>query len=153
MLYNCLYVFKYDEEIFLLLLYVDDIIIAGSNLEAAYMAAFNAIQECVWVKGVMSEISFSYDTPILLFMDSQSAINLVNNPMYHKKSKRIYIKYHWIREKVGDGDEIIRLLHVSSGVMVTDILTKALATDAFNKHTTSITGNGDYDTSDLWMVE
>ena len=33
MLENCLYVLKYDGELFLLSLYVDDIIIAGSNLE------------------------------------------------------------------------------------------------------------------------
>ena len=123
--------------------------VAASTMEAEYMAAFNAIQECVWVKGVMSEIGFSYDSPITLFMDSQSAICLANNPMYHKRSKHIDIKYHWIREKVGDEDGIVRLLHVSSGEMVADILTKALATDAFEKHTISITGNVDYDTSEL----
>ena len=82
-------------------------------------------------------------------MDSQSAICLANNPMYHKRSKHIDIKYHWIREKVGDEDGIVRLLHVSSGEMVADILTKALATDAFEKHTISIMGNVDYDTSEF----
>ena len=33
MLDNCLYVFKYDEELFLPSLYINDIIIAGSNFE------------------------------------------------------------------------------------------------------------------------
>ena len=48
--------------------------VAASTMEAKYMAAFNAIQECVWVKGVMSEIGFFYNSLITLFMDSQSAI-------------------------------------------------------------------------------
>ena len=93
------------------------------------MAAFNAIQECVWVKGAISKIGFFYDSPITMFMDSQNVAYLANNPMYHKRRKHIDIKYHWIRENVGDGDEVVRLVHVSSGEMVRDILTKVLATN------------------------
>ena len=33
--------------------------------------------------------------------------------------------------------------------MVADVLTKVLATEAFGKHTISIMGSVDYDTSDL----
>ena len=69
--------------------------------------------------------------------------------MYYKQSKHIDIKYHLIREKVGVEDGIVRLLHVSSGEIVADVLTKALATEAFEGHTISITGNVDYDTSEL----
>ena len=74
--------------------------------------------------------------PNTLFVDSQkSAICLANNPtMYHKQSKHINIKYHWIREKVRDEDGVVRFLHVSSGEMVADVLiSKALATDIFEK--------------------
>ena len=60
------------------------------------MAAFNTIQECLWVKGVIDEIGFDLDGPITLLMDSKSAICLANNTMYHKRSKHIDIKYHWI---------------------------------------------------------
>ena len=62
--------------------------------------------------------------------------------MYHKRSKKIDIKYHLIRDKVEDENGVVSLLlRVSSGEMVTDVLTKALATDAFEGHTISITGN------------
>ena len=50
---------------------------------------------------------------------------------------------------MGDKDGAVRLLYVCSGEMFADILTKALATYAFERHTISITENGDYDTSDL----
>ena len=43
-------------------------------------------------------------------MDSKSSINLAQNPVNHKRSKHIRIKYHWIREQVGGN--IIRLNHV-----------------------------------------
>ena len=88
----------------------------------------------------MNEMQFQYDSPITLYMDSKSAICLANNPMYHKRSKHIDIKYHWLREKVGEEDGVVHLIHVSSAEMVADILTKALAIDLFEGHTISITG-------------
>ena len=48
--------------------------VAASTVEAEYMATFDATQECVWVKGVMSKIGFLYDSLITLFVDSKSAI-------------------------------------------------------------------------------
>ena len=58
------------------------------------MAAFNAIQECVWVKGVMDEIGLALDRPITLFMDSKSAICLANNPIYHILGIRVIPSYN-----------------------------------------------------------
>ena len=55
--------------------------------------------------------------------------------MYHKRSKHIDIKYHWIREKVGE-DGVVYLIHVSKQYMVADVLTKALAAEPFNKQQT-----------------
>jgi len=63
-----------------------------------YMAAFGAIQELIWIKGVLGEIEFNYIDPITLYMDSKSAISLAKNPTHHKRSKHIEIKYHWLRE-------------------------------------------------------
>ena len=104
------------------------------------MAAFSAIQECVWIKGVLDEIGLPLDRPITLFMDSKSALCLANNPMYHKRSKHIDIKYHWIREKVGE-DGVVYLIHVRTEDMVADVLTKALAAEPFNRHRDTITGS------------
>ena len=72
--------------------------IAVSTMEAEYMAAFGAIQELIWTKGVLSEMGFDYIDPMILHMDAQSAIALTKNPTHHKRSKHIDIKYHWLRE-------------------------------------------------------
>ena len=45
------------------------------------MAAFGAIQELIWLKGVLSEIGINLVDPITLNMDAKSAIALAKNPM------------------------------------------------------------------------
>ncbi len=59
------------------------------------MSAFGAIQELIWIKGALSEIGIQLVDPKTLHMDATSAIALAKNPMHHKRSKHIDIKYHW----------------------------------------------------------
>ena len=56
------------------------------------------------------------------------AENLAVNPVYHKRSKHIEIKYHWVREHVDPDGEFgtTRLIHVQPGDQTVDIFTKAL---------------------------
>ena len=53
------------------------------------MAAFGAIQELIWTKGVLSEMKFDYADSMNLLMDSKSAMALAKNPTHHKRSKHI----------------------------------------------------------------
>ena len=39
-------------------------------------------------------------TPITIYDDSKSAIDIARNPQCHGKSKHIDIKFHYIREQV-----------------------------------------------------
>ena len=100
--------------------------VAVSTMEAEYMAAFGAIQELIWIKGVLGEIGFNYVDPITLYMDSKSAMSLAKNPTHHKRSKHIDIKYHWLREHTYE-EGTIHLEHCGTEDMVADVLTKALA--------------------------
>ncbi len=49
--------------------------IAVLTMAAEYMAAFGAIQELIWTNGVLGEISFDYVGPMILHIDSQSAMH------------------------------------------------------------------------------
>ena len=40
--------------------------------------------------------------PMILYCDNTSAINISKNPVMHKKTKNIAIKYHYLRELVQD---------------------------------------------------
>ena len=58
--------------------------------------------------------SVDMSKPNPLSMDSQSAEDLAVNPLYHKRSRHIEIKYHWVREHVDPDGEfgIARLIYV-----------------------------------------
>ena len=50
----------------------------------------------------MNELGKEQVTP-LLHSDSQSAIDLTNNPIYHDRTKHIGVWYHFIRILLKDG--------------------------------------------------
>ncbi len=106
------------------------------------MAAFGAIQELIWTEGVLSELGFDFD-PMILHMDSQSAIAFAKNATHHKRSKHIDIKYHWLREYTFEKNTV-KLVHCATGDMVADVMTKALlAANSHEKHARNISGFGD----------
>ena len=90
--------------------------VAMSTMEAEYMAAYAAIQKIVWIRGVITELDIKdlelsrSTSPTILNTDSKSAIDLAQNPVHHKRSKHIRIKYHWIREQVGG--KVAKLNHI-----------------------------------------
>ena len=63
--------------------------------------------------------------------DNQSAICLANNPIFHGRTKHVELKYHFIRDQVGQGN--ITLTYCPSEAMIADILTKGLPTPQFQK--------------------
>lgn len=70
-----------------------------STTESEYIAASNAIKELVWLKRILEEMLSNEVEDVKFYMDNQSAIRLVKNPEFHKRSKHIDIRYHFIREK------------------------------------------------------
>eukprot|EP00602_Paraphysomonas_sp_CaronLab_P004809 CAMPEP_0185023452 /NCGR_PEP_ID=MMETSP1103-20130426/6129_1 /TAXON_ID=36769 /ORGANISM="Paraphysomonas bandaiensis, Strain Caron Lab Isolate" /LENGTH=1343 /DNA_ID=CAMNT_0027556055 /DNA_START=49 /DNA_END=4080 /DNA_ORIENTATION=+ len=114
--------------------------VATSSMESEYMAEYAAMQELVWLRGVFKELGLLVAKPTPFFMDSKSAKDLSENPVYHKRSKHIDIKYHWVREHVNGKFPTAKLIHVSTDDMAADIFTKALSTKLFSRHEKTITG-------------
>jgi hypothetical protein len=106
--------------------------LASSSMEAEYMASYDVVTEVAWSVRVCKEMGVDLlrNGPINVFMDNKSAIALANNPVFHKRSKHIAIKYHWIRQMVGR--HLVKLVHVASEMQLADMLTKALAEVIFN---------------------
>jgi len=71
------------------------------------------------------------DVSIVIYCDNINSILLVNNPVYHVRTKHIEVHYHFIREKVLAKE--IDLIHVSTENQVANIFTKALGTDKLRK--------------------
>jgi len=111
--------------------------VATSSMQSEYQAMYAGMQELVWIRGVMTEIGLQIlvSKPSPFFLDSQSAEDLAKNPVYHKRSKHIEIKYHWIREHVNpDIFNTARLIHVGTHEQSADMYTKALVGPTMIKH-------------------
>lgn len=87
------------------------------------MALTEAIKEALWLRGLFGELMLEIG-PSVVFCDSQSAIYLSNDSMFHDRSKHISVKYHFIRNVIEDGDLTVK--KVDSKDNPADILTKCL---------------------------
>ncbi len=116
--------------------------VSTSSMQSEYQALYAGMQEIVWLRGVMAELGLPFVEPTPFFLDSQSAEDLATNPVYHKRSKHIEIKYHWVREHVDpDGEfKTAQLIHVGTADQTADIFTKSVHGTAFETHRTRSLG-------------
>lgn len=100
-----------------------------STTEAEYVAATEAVKELIWLKRLLSEIAPDIEQGPLFYMDNQSAIKIVKNPEFHKRTKHIDVRFHFIREKYERKEFVLE--YVSSNEQLADVFTKALARNKF----------------------
>nr|GEV66526.1 hypothetical protein [Tanacetum cinerariifolium] len=84
----------------------------------------------IWLRNLLSELQSQQYEAIEIRIDNKSAIELARNPMHYERSKHIDVFFHFIMERVRNGE--VQLIHVASRYQVTDIFMKALLTDLFN---------------------
>ena len=92
------------------------------------MAIAEACKESVWLKGLFAELCGDYSC-ITLFCDSQSAIYLTKDQMFHERTKHIYIKYHYVRDVIAQGK--LKVSKVSTHDNPADMLTKSVPVAKF----------------------
>lgn len=102
-----------------------------STTESEYIAGSQCVKELVWLKSLICEILNEPSIKTTLFMDNQSAIRLVKNPEFHKRTKHIDVKYHFIREKFEE--TFFDLIYIQTNDMIADVFTKALPAAKFNE--------------------
>ena len=78
------------------------------------------------------ELGFEQTQPTIILEDNQGCIALSENPIHHKRTKHIDVRYHYIREKLED--KTVRLQHIPTADNTADILTKPLGATKFRKH-------------------
>ncbi|KAJ8709817.1 hypothetical protein PYW08_000038 [Mythimna loreyi] len=98
--------------------------VALSSTEAEYMAICEASKEAIFLKNLLHELVNRDCGPIILYNDNQSAQKLSENCMYHRRSKHIDVKFHFIREAVEK--KLVKINYLSTVDMPADLFTKSL---------------------------
>ena len=101
-----------------------------STANAEYIALSEAAREGLFLKQMFSEIGVEIGT-VLIMQDNQATISMTRNPVHHKRSKHIDIKYHFVRNEVARKN--IKLQYCDSKSMIADVLTKPLPRDCFQR--------------------
>ena len=99
-----------------------------STTEAKYVAVAINYSNIVCFKQLLEGMKVEIKELVVMCCDNTNAINISKNPMMHSKTKKISIKYHFVRELVQDKE--IRLEYVHTKEQIVDIFTKTLPKDA-----------------------
>ncbi|GJZ27202.1 putative reverse transcriptase, RNA-dependent DNA polymerase [Tanacetum coccineum] len=72
-------------------------IVANSTTKAEYVAAASCCGQVLWIQNQMLDYGYNFmNTKI--FIDNESTICIVKNPVFHSKTKHIEIRHHFIRD-------------------------------------------------------
>nr|GEY68553.1 hypothetical protein [Tanacetum cinerariifolium] len=133
---------RFDDDILVVQVYVDDIIFGSTN--PRYATLFSDLMKSRFEVSMMGEMTFFlglqvnqspsdygyHFNKIPIYCDSKPAIAISCNPVQHFRMKHIAVRYHFIKEHVEK--DTIELYFVNTDYQLADIFTKALPVDRFN---------------------
>jgi hypothetical protein len=105
-------------------------VVARSTAEAEFRSMAHGVCEVLWMRILLMELGLFKGTPLMLYCDNKTAIDIANNPVQHDRTKHVEIDRHFIKEKLESG--IICMPYVNSSNQVADILTKGLPEKYFS---------------------
>ncbi|GJR80337.1 putative ribonuclease H-like domain-containing protein [Tanacetum coccineum] len=107
---------------------------AGASLDrksttaAEYVVAANCCGQMLWIQNQMLDYGYNFmNTKI--FIDNESTIFIVKNPVFHSKTKHIEIRHHFIRDS--NKKKLIQMIKIHTDQNVTDLLKKAFDVSRF----------------------
>ena len=106
-------------------------IVTLSTTEAEFVAAAACACQAVWMRRILKKFGHSQEGSTTVMCDNSSTIKLSKNPIMHGRSKHIDVRFHFLRDLTKDGE--VELVYYGTQDQVTNLMTKPLKLDAFQK--------------------
>ena len=101
-----------------------------STAEAELICLADALKEVLYMRDAMKFFGQPQEDPTVIFEDNQAVVATAHNPgKNHGKLKHVAIRAHRVQEEVQL--ETIDVVYKQTGLMLADILTKALGRQQF----------------------
>ncbi|WRX20564.1 Reverse transcriptase [Theobroma cacao] len=134
-----------DNGCILRVVYVDDIVITGSDeqgnlvswkskkqnvvsrssAESEYCTVAQTTCKLMRIHHLLEEIGFSDSSLMRLWCDNQATMHISSNPVFHESTKHLEVDCHFVREKIQQ--KLISTSYVSRGEQLADLFTKNLS--------------------------
>ncbi|KAL9244597.1 hypothetical protein vseg_018360 [Gypsophila vaccaria] len=103
--------------------------VSRSSAEAEYRSLAALTCEVKWLTGLLGDLGVSHSAATPIACDSQSALYIAKNLVFHERTKHIEIDCHFVRDAIHDG--LIAPSYVPTAMQLADVLTKALGLSQF----------------------
>jgi hypothetical protein len=97
--------------------------VVASAAEAEYAAVFMNAQHGVWLRTILEALGY-HQPATRMACDNQCAVGLANNSIRARRSKSIDMRYHWVRDRVSQGQ--FKIAWSPGKNNLADFFTKAL---------------------------
>ncbi|GKA77886.1 ribonuclease H-like domain-containing protein [Tanacetum coccineum] len=110
-------------------------VVGNSTTEAKYIAATKCRGQVLWIQNQLLDYGYNF-MQTKIYVDNESAICVVKNPVYHSKTKHIEIRNHFIRDSYKK--RLIEMVKIRKDNNAANFLTKAFDLSRFNSLVESI---------------
>ncbi|GJV40717.1 putative ribonuclease H-like domain-containing protein [Tanacetum coccineum] len=97
--------------------------------EAEYVAASSCCGQVLWIQNQLLDYGYNF-MHTKIFIDNNSTICIIKNPVFHSKTKHIEIRHHFIRDC--NDKKLIQMVKIHTDKNVADLLTKAFDVKTIN---------------------
>ncbi|XP_049374845.1 uncharacterized mitochondrial protein AtMg00810-like [Solanum verrucosum] len=99
--------------------------VSKSSTEAGYRAVAYTITETCWICHILCKLGIFFREPIRVLCDNINSTYMTRNPVFHDRSKHIVVDFHFVRDKIAQGDLIVQ--YVPTQLQLADIFHKGPA--------------------------
>ncbi|GJR96665.1 putative ribonuclease H-like domain-containing protein [Tanacetum coccineum] len=103
---------------------------AGASLDrkSTTGAASSCCGQVLWIQNQLLDYGYNF-MHTKIYIDNESTICIVKNPIFHSKTKHIEIRHHFIKDS--NEKKLIQMIKIHTNQNVADLLTKAFDVSRF----------------------